>query len=95
MPCTVHGNTRSVLGHLHWLLCLQVVACQTVSQLQIERIQNRKLWQHYCGSKQQMQERWAHDPSLTLEQDLWHGSTCTDPALIYTDEYGMLYPLLV
>ena len=56
--------------------------------MQIQRIQNRKLCQHYCSNKQQMQERWAHDSSLTLEQDLWHGTRYTKPALIYTDEYG-------
>ena len=59
-----------------------------ICAVQVQRIQNRKLYQHFCSSKQQMRERWAHEPSLELEQDLYHGTKYTDPELIYTDEYG-------
>ena len=59
-----------------------------LAALQVERIQNRKLYQHYSGYKSQVQERWAHIPNLDVEKSLWHGSGATDPSLIYTDEYG-------
>ena len=96
---TIHASVTSSFHVTLWCMLLAVFASilsaawleLCTCELQIERIQNRKLYQHYCGSKHQMRERWAHDPSLTLERDFWHGTKSADPARIDTDEYGMLY----
>ena len=57
--------------------------------LQVERIQNKVLYQSYFEQLRRITERWANiEPFLQVVTRLWHGTSATDPSVIYDSEEG-------
>jgi hypothetical protein len=50
----------------------------------LERVQNVMLWEYYCMRKERMARLGAGQPPAEVK--LWHGTSQTDPKLIYEDE---------
>ena len=48
----------------------------------VERVQNIGLWDYYCIRRQKLRKELSADPK---EVSVWHGTSRTDPSLIYTD----------
>ena len=54
------------------------------SSLQVERIQNKMLYQYFDELRRRITRRWATIlPDLQVMSRLWHGTRTTDPYLIY------------
>jgi len=51
----------------------------------IKRIQNRKLWKQFQNEKEELKIKHGKDPEI---QVLFHGTSGTDPSMIYTGEEG-------
>ena len=57
--------------------------------LQVERIQNKVLYQSYDEQRRRVTNRWANiEPDLQVVSRLWHGTSATDPSVIYNSEEG-------
>ena len=60
---------------------------------QVERIQNKVLYQNFDEQRRRIANRWATaEPNLQVMTRLWHGTTITDPSVIYDSEEGTLLP---
>ena len=58
--------------------------------LQVERIQNKELYQNFDEQRRRITRRWADVlPDLQVMMRLWHGTRTTDPFVIYDSVEGM------
>ena len=62
------------------------------SGVQMQRVQNKKLWNLFALHYGNMQERWGQEAGLHLVngglQMLWHGTSETEPHKVYATEQG-------
>lgn len=62
----------------HWKSDVASI-CMHHNQLQVYRVQNKKLWRAFSPSQPSMKERWAHEPGLSVLisglETLWHGTS--------------------
>ena len=79
-----HRVTRLVTGSSIWH--------NSPLNVQVHRIQNKKLWKHFAFHYSNMQERWSHEPGLNLvnggRPQLWHGTSSTEAQQVYATEQG-------
>lgn len=59
--------------------------------LQVERIQNKLLYQNFDAQRRRIVNRWhSVEPNLNVQMRLWHGTGSSDPSEIYDSEEGEL-----
>ena len=57
--------------------------------LQVDRVQNKVLYQNFDEQRRRIVNRWAiPEPNLQVMMRLWHGTRTTEPACIYDSEEG-------
>ena len=57
--------------------------------IQVERIQNKELYQYFDEQRRRITKRWAHIlPDLKVMMKLWHGTSTTAPFVIYNSVDG-------
>ena len=57
--------------------------------MQVERIQNKLLYQNFDAQQRRFKNRWhAIEPELKVVRRLWHGTGNADPYVIYDSEDG-------
>ena len=97
--CRKHSRARwwlcrRPMGTLHNYVIQDTLGVRSrACDMQLHRIQSKKLWKQFAFHYSNMQERWSHNPELDLVNGglpmLWHGTSATEPQHVYATEQGV------